>query len=652
MEVVAASFPRHLLSLVVDISDADFVAFDFEHSGVPTYPAFTYDSNRPPLEQRYQEIREAAEQYRILQVGLTCAKWDVLVGTYVLRPYNISLSPIIDPKLNLDRDITFSSGAVDFLLFHHFDLNSPFKNGVRYLSRDEAALAKTIGYKRLENKGAADDLGATADDVASQDFMKRVREVVGAWSFSKQGPLDITASVCTRESESDRSLTRFERRIVHQLLRADFPDVVSFSRGDCVRVDKLNPDREANILKSKKRRLKEQIAVQTGFRWVIEALAKGSLQSIDPQYLARREEGDTTYVDVNRIRSKFGRAAANLQRHQPVLAGHNLFLDLVFMYRSFIGELPDTLDGFRDAVHDLFPAVVDTKFMATIDTGELGPNSSLQDLAKQVKDEPLPKIGEFGCALKSCSDFSAIHSEYNKYSEKTALHEAGYDSLLTAQVLIRLSTKLYLEDLTCDTKPKSDSGASYITAPEIQSRPIDSSATAGFGTGSVPEPISGAADAAPVVEPAPTTVTKPSAKKKRRTRKAAEAKPIMGRFAQATMFEPLRGMTDDSKTHSVIQGSKNGGPRKLSVDGSTPASTATIVASAPPAAAAAADGVGASGPAWCQFEDPMAQEDDTWCPNPLEAGTTMPAFGSPFWAKYENKLRVFGSKEKVLELDQ
>lgn len=99
MEVDAASFPHHLLGLLINISEADFVSFDLELSGIPSRL-----QNKPPrtgtgrytLEERYAETREGANRYQILQVGITCARFDYIANKYVLRPYNINISPLFD----------------------------------------------------------------------------------------------------------------------------------------------------------------------------------------------------------------------------------------------------------------------------------------------------------------------------------------------------------------------------------------------------------------------------------------------------------------------------------------------------------------------------------------------------------------------------
>ena len=111
MDVTAASFPHHLLLLLIAISESDFVTFDLELSGIPSrMKGKPRPRDQATLEDRYQETKASAEQYQILQVGLTCARFDYIANKYVLRPYNINISPLLEERVDFEREVTFQSG--------------------------------------------------------------------------------------------------------------------------------------------------------------------------------------------------------------------------------------------------------------------------------------------------------------------------------------------------------------------------------------------------------------------------------------------------------------------------------------------------------------------------------------------------------------
>ena len=69
-----------MLTILKHISTASFVTFDLEMSGINKRATFGTESNsrdgKPTLQQMYEETKEAAETFQILQVGITCVEED------------------------------------------------------------------------------------------------------------------------------------------------------------------------------------------------------------------------------------------------------------------------------------------------------------------------------------------------------------------------------------------------------------------------------------------------------------------------------------------------------------------------------------------------------------------------------------------------
>ena len=87
---------------------------------------------------------------------------------------------------------------------------------------------------------------------------------------------------------------------------------------------------------------------------------------------------------------------AALQAKQTILVGHNVFMDLVYLYQCFFGPLPDLVEDFQEVMHELFPVIIDTKYLATRD--EVHPalaRSSLEELDDQLSAQKFPIIGKF-----------------------------------------------------------------------------------------------------------------------------------------------------------------------------------------------------------------------------------------------------------------
>lgn len=446
MDVDKVSFYPLLLDILKDISEAHFVAIDLELSGVPSKQQRS-DPGKPTLQERYLETKEAAERYQILQIGITCAQQDTDHGQYILKPYNINLNPIIEERgLDIERIFSFQSGAVEFLLKVGFDLGKPFTHGVPYLSRSECREARDKHTKR-QDKSALADIQLKPTEIESLAFLERVRGQIRAWVASRNidaleyiniGPTDTLGE--TRDDQAPDELSRFEKRLVHQLVRAEFPELVSISKRGFVQIVRFNQDREDRIAAGRKRESSERINRQKGFRWVIEALLGSDLSNLDLRECARDPvTGEHVFADLDDLKAHFHRAHTLLKGNPRMLVGHNCFLDLIYIYNTFIGELPDTVTEFQRKLHSLWPVIVDTKYMSTHNCGDINPVSSLEQIAAQLsaQREPTVKVAE----------------EHNKYEDVEAFHEAGYDSFLTAQIAVRLSSKLEREGAYVEPPP-------------------------------------------------------------------------------------------------------------------------------------------------------------------------------------------------------
>jgi poly(A)-specific ribonuclease len=241
--------------------------------------------------------------------------------------------------MDFEREIKFQSGACSFLLQCGFDLGAPFAKGVQYLSREEAARAEKMASDRLDNKNPVPDLQLKKEDVESLDFMRRVRKAIKNWNKTSAYHLDITTHTEFADQPSVPVISRFEKRLVHQLVRAEFPELVSVGRNDCVRIMNLDPVREADNTRRMKNRVKESIIRQTGFRWIFEALASdGDVDRNDPLFAASLNSMMT--AEVYDVKSRYDRAIERLKTRKPVIVGHNMFTDIVYFYRTFVGELP------------------------------------------------------------------------------------------------------------------------------------------------------------------------------------------------------------------------------------------------------------------------------------------------------------------------
>ncbi len=114
-------------------------------------------------------------------------------------------------------------------------------------------------------------------------------------------------------------------------------------------------------------------------------------------------------------------AEQQLKRKKPLLVGHNMFFDLCFLYATFFGPLPATLDEFGCGIHGLFPKIVDTKYFATHGDHDMMPAQTLDELYASANKQDIP------FAFSGVTETRSEPRSEEKHRSMTS-HHAGYDS--------------------------------------------------------------------------------------------------------------------------------------------------------------------------------------------------------------------------------
>jgi len=190
-------------------------------------------------------------------------------------------------------------------------------------------------------------------------------------------------------------LSRFEKRLIHQIIRSDYPQLQTYSRSDFVQVQPRNDKEQALENDALHKRLSQAIFGQVGFRWIAEAIAGGDLSGVEPSLLAHTIDGEGVYPELEGFTSRLDEIKDALKSRRPTLVGHNCFLDLVYFYKHFYGHLPNTVAEFQDEMHKLFPLVIDTKYMATAGPdGARYRSSQLWQIDESLASLTLPVLGK------------------------------------------------------------------------------------------------------------------------------------------------------------------------------------------------------------------------------------------------------------------
>ncbi|CAG8903509.1 unnamed protein product [Penicillium egyptiacum] len=451
MDVTAVNFPECLPSMLNDISTSCFVSVDFEMSGVVFKPGIS-QSRPQTVQERYVEAKAAAERYQILQVGLTTCHEDKETATYTLKPYNINLSPVTQHEMDVNRDWTFGSRSMEFLLANYFSIDHMCTFGVRYLSREEEKLAIKRATEKCYSRNPVQAADIKKDDHESLEFLEAVRISVNEWlaqGENRREWLNIPppSSVQIIPGAIPTGLSSMQKWLIHHLISDEYPNLTSRGASTFVQIEFRDPGNEQFAFETKLRVKKERVRKHIGFRWIAEALVGGSLEDLEPDAfhpLMKIIEQPT--FGIQQLSDK---VKHRLKENRPVLVGHNMFFDLLFFHRCFLGPLPGTLAEFQTIIHDLFPVLADTKYMATHDCGSLNPMSSLEELNTTLAGIESPKI--------------EIDPRFAKYKFRKRSHEAGYDSMLAAMAFIKLAGDIHRSPSQPTVKP----GLQTATAPSL-----------------------------------------------------------------------------------------------------------------------------------------------------------------------------------------
>ncbi|KAH9892934.1 ribonuclease H-like domain-containing protein [Xylariomycetidae sp. FL2044] len=425
MDLDKENFYYYLPTLLDQVEKSLFVAIDLEMSGIDLDNSRA-DSKLPP-EEAYLKAKEVAETFAVVEVGLTCIQFDDSAKAYVTYTWNCPVSYLFPEGGQsalateaLARTFSLSAKTHQFLQENGFDANHIWNSGVPYLSRDDIEKVK----RRYKDKRTIKIRDLDAD---TRQYLTQVRARIDHFMRVEREKGTIQVLIY---GLGKRNLTRYQINLVFQLLRDEFPECVgklcrAGSQSYAIAVTLRQPGIIGESDGTKLRDLQD-IDKLSGLRLVFEALSGGSFASeIHREWvcLENPPEGSQHRNVFNRG-FDFQKCEASLKQRRPILVGHNLFYDLVFLHKTFIGQLPPTLDTFLHMIHTQYPRIVDTKYMHSRSNSPYYP---LDLLYQRYSKRPRP-------AISSAPGFN--------YQIKQT-HRAGYDSFMTAVLFVKQTYALY-----------------------------------------------------------------------------------------------------------------------------------------------------------------------------------------------------------------
>lgn len=422
MDIDRTNFWQKLPSIIDCISLSHAISIDLEMSDIARKN--TEKRINPSLRQMYEDARTAAGAFSILQVGLTCISWDEKAGSYVTKTFNIPLSPAIvggdslseELARTLEREIGFSSKTIAFLQQNDFDFTHIFDKGVPYLSNIEASQEDIITFVEKNNFAEA-HINVINCPHETQEFYETMRHKIEAWLNARVFQENKSNTLTLKNPYGGR-FHRFQKHLVHQLVDTSFYGFrAHFKNGNTeIEINPRNLDKDHKHDARIKAERRLAVAKQTGFRYVWDAICGRTI--------ANKIDADVCSLfvgaipdPINTLRGQLLECESRLKKNRPIVVGHNMLWDLCFLFKTFNGILPESVEVFQRLVGENLPRIVDTKYLFTRGDHEMMPDQSLMECFTAVDGETNPLVR-----------FEPLYG----YT-RPALHQAGYDSEFVTQ---------------------------------------------------------------------------------------------------------------------------------------------------------------------------------------------------------------------------
>nr|CAH7723026.1 unnamed protein product [Callosobruchus chinensis] len=378
MEVTNTNFSDMLPQIQSAIDKCTFMAIDCELTGLNiTRNISALDTPQ----EYYQKVRRNCREFLIIQYGLCTFKYDAKNNVFNKEDFNFYIFRRPVNRNIPDQRFLCQASSIHFLVSESFDFNKLFKEGIPYLNEEESETYKAAveeSYKRRSDlvqsrQDTTNDSIPIPDDAKAfiEDVIEQLEE------FIKSGNDELQLPRCNA----------FYRRLIYQTKTEKFADKIS------VETRQLNKDRILFATKFKSKEDEEE--------------------SESKKYKEEVKELED-YIG-------FSKVIKMIINSRKLVVGHNMCLDLLHTIEKFLMPLPEDYFDFKGMAHDLFPKILDTKYMSSCEPfkGIISSNV-LKHLYDAVSQEPfkIPTLEtEDGVQGYSVSDMKE--------------HQAGFDAYLT-----------------------------------------------------------------------------------------------------------------------------------------------------------------------------------------------------------------------------
>ena len=411
MELTRENFYEVEPILLKDIENSEFIAFDLEFSGLIKSKFKIYDSS----EEKFQKSKYMAENYRIIQVGITpfIKKESNNNKEYIAKPYNIYAFP---SEKQSNNKFDFFLDSIIFNREHGCDFNKWISQGVPYLNNEnlkkltERLMAGNINKYDPKNISSFKNivLYKEQDKIRYKDFYDRFMNFY---------------------NNKEEKILKHEKIVRHLMLYF---------------LNKLDEDIRKKIFIE----YKDEIIGEDVKSYLLihklnsyeEKLQKINQENNEIIALIKKEKGIKNIIEKI-ISSK-----------KPIV-GHNCFIDLLFIMSHFMDDIPKNFHTYKLKLKNEFGGgIYDTKYLYNTSNLNFGENLNESNNKDNInleclytnlyeKNEKLENNQKIIVEIPKNEKFINFFDENEKNKEKK-FHQADYDSFTTGCVYLYLKNIL------------------------------------------------------------------------------------------------------------------------------------------------------------------------------------------------------------------
>ncbi|KAK7087349.1 poly(A)-specific ribonuclease PNLDC1-like [Littorina saxatilis] len=393
-EVTRTSFEKLFPLIEKTIKQADFVAIDSEFTGL-----YVRDNDKPSLfdtsEERYKKMRNSVTRLTLCQIGISAFVKNKTDSVYEAHTFNFPLcSMAFGP---IDPGFTWQASALEFLSRFSFDFNKCVYEGVSFLNDEQE--------RQLCQSMESGALFSGVERQFDESFIQSLCSVVAQWYVSsKEGE-----TYTLHKTQADAKL--WCDYVIHSEIRRRFPLVWTVNDTfKNIAVEKVTAERRTE--------LEERNKVD---------------QEQEQEKLKQSMLGFTRVFRV-------------LREYQKILVGHNMMMDLMFMYDKFFRPLPPKYATFKRDLHTVFPRIYDTKQMSF----------SMKKMLEDITGVFSTNLVQLHRILNSDKVVNSVlytpsvsHATgLERYKDNDAPHEAGFDAYLCGFAFLRMCHLLHFRNTT------------------------------------------------------------------------------------------------------------------------------------------------------------------------------------------------------------